>query len=184
MLNGIFAAHFERTKSGQITGIKSASIQAQPAAGWLQIIGQDENADENKENHHHHHHHLAATINSGAAQFSGGAASAAAAGASSDDEIMMTMQAKRGQDFMSMEKRLLISTLNKLFFEEVKVNLIERAHEFTDCAYTKHEHREDILMLMQCVRFQLNKLVKIIYKCVSDLTYVYLSASLGCYESI
>lgn len=71
------------------------------------------------------------------------------------------------QEFMCMEKRLLISTLNSLFLDEVKVNLIERAHEFTDCAYTKHEHREDILILLQCVRFQLNKLVKILYKCVS-----------------
>lgn len=66
-----------------------------------------------------------------------------------------------------MDKRQLVRALNSTFLGELKSNLIERLHEFTDCAYTKHEHREQIVALLTCVKFQLNKLVKLIYRLVS-----------------
>lgn len=66
-----------------------------------------------------------------------------------------------------MNKRQLIATLSSLFLGEIRSNLVERAHEFTDCAYTKHEHRESIVLLLNCIKLQLNKLVKLIYRLVS-----------------
>lgn len=68
---------------------------------------------------------------------------------------------------MLMNKRELIGSLNSVFLGELRSVLIERAHEFTDCAYTNHEHRETIMLLLQCVKLQLNKLVKLIYRLVS-----------------
>lgn len=69
--------------------------------------------------------------------------------------------------FMLMNKRQLMANLNSLFLGELKSQLIERAQEFTDCAYTKHERRETILLLLQCIKLQLNKLVKLLYRFVS-----------------
>lgn len=69
--------------------------------------------------------------------------------------------------FMLMNKRQLISTLQEILLTDIKSVLVERAHEFTDCAYTKHEHRETILVLIYCIKLQLSKLVKLIYKLVS-----------------
>lgn len=113
--------------------------------------------DSDKENHHLRSSSITLAKPPEAAPFSGGG------------PVVVATKRRPHEEFMCMERRLLISTLNELFLDQVKVNLIERAHEFTDCAYTKHEHREDILMLLQCIRFQLNKLVKILYKCVSSL---------------
>lgn len=70
-------------------------------------------------------------------------------------------------NFMLMNKRQLINALHSILMTDIKSVLVERAHEFTDCAYTKHEHREAILVLMYCIKMQLNKLVKLIYKLVS-----------------
>ncbi|KAG9510680.1 Alpha-catulin, partial [Fragariocoptes setiger] len=38
--------------------------------------------------------------------------------------------------------------------------LLERTHDFTDCAYTSHEHRQNILMLVDCIKAQINHIVK------------------------
>lgn len=69
-----------------------------------------------------------------------------------------------------MSKRQLIDALTSTFLGDLKTELIERVHEFTDCAYTKHEHRETILQLVQCIKLQLNKLVKLTYRMVSQPT--------------
>lgn len=66
-----------------------------------------------------------------------------------------------------MNKSQLVQALNVAFLGELKQNLVERLHEFTDCAYTKHEHRESIVSLLSCIKFQLHKLVKLIYRLVS-----------------
>lgn len=66
-----------------------------------------------------------------------------------------------------MNKRQLVAALNLVFLGELKQNLVERLHEFTDCAYTKHEHRETILSLLASIKFILNKFVKLIYRLVS-----------------
>lgn len=71
-------------------------------------------------------------------------------------------------DAMLMNKRQLIDSLTCAFLGDLRTELVERVHEFTDCAYTKHEHRETIIQLVQCIKLQLNKLVKLIYRMVSD----------------
>lgn len=76
--------------------------------------------------------------------------------------------ARPALNFLLMNRRQIISILNGLFLSELKSNLIERAHEFTDCAYTKHEHRETILLLIDCIKLLLNKLVKLLYRLVSS----------------
>ena len=38
--------------------------------------------------------------------------------------------------------------------------IVERAHDFTDSAYTSHEHRETILLLCERARVQLNQLMR------------------------
>lgn len=70
--------------------------------------------------------------------------------------------------FMLMNKRQLVDALNGLFLSQLKSNLVERCHEFTDCPYTSHEHRENIVLLLHCIKLQLNKLVKHIYRLVSQ----------------
>lgn len=70
--------------------------------------------------------------------------------------------------FMLMSKRQLVDALNSLFLSKLKSNLVERCHEFTDCPYTSHEHRENIVLLLHCIKLQLNKLVKLIYRLVSQ----------------
>lgn len=74
-----------------------------------------------------------------------------------------------------MDKRQLVRALNATFLGALKSNLIERLHEFTDCAYTKHEHRQTLLALLGCIKFQLHRFVKLIYRLVSG---VFLSALL------
>lgn len=71
------------------------------------------------------------------------------------------------RDSLLINKRQLINSLNSAFLGEAKTNLIERVHEFTDSAYTKHEHREIIVLLLQCIKMLLNRFVKLLYKLVS-----------------
>lgn len=70
-------------------------------------------------------------------------------------------------DAIIMDKRQLIDALTSTFLGKLKSSLVERVQEFTDCAYTKHENRETILQLVQCIKLQLNKLVKLLYRLVS-----------------
>lgn len=76
-------------------------------------------------------------------------------------------QTTNGPDAIIMDKRQLIDALTSTFLGKLKSSLVERVQEFTDCAYTKHENREIILQLVQCLKLQLNKLVKLLYKLVS-----------------
>ena len=73
----------------------------------------------------------------------------------------------RPRSVLLMDKRQLVRALNATFLGELKSQLVERLHEFTDCAYTKHEHRESIVSLLACIKLQLNRLVKLIYRLVS-----------------
>lgn len=84
---------------------------------------------------------------------------------SADSKVQQ--QQAGGSNMLLMNKRQLVRALNAVFLGEVKIGLTERVHEFTDCPYTRHEHRENILSLLQSIRFQLNKLVKLLYKLVS-----------------
>lgn len=81
-------------------------------------------------------------------------------------------------NFMLMNKRQLINTLHSILLVDIKSVLVERTHEFTDCAYTKHEHRESILVLMYCIKMQLARLVKLIYRLVSSRACLFLAAPL------
>lgn len=73
---------------------------------------------------------------------------------------------QRGQvvSLLLMGKRELIARLSATYLGSLRASLIERVHEFTDCAYTRPERRESILKLLQCIKHQLNRLVKLIYK--------------------
>lgn len=66
-----------------------------------------------------------------------------------------------------MNKRQLVRALNVTFLGDAKQNLVERLHEFTDCAYTNHERRERIVSLLAGIKFLMNKFVKLIYRLVS-----------------
>lgn len=72
-----------------------------------------------------------------------------------------------GAHFMLMARRELFASLNSIFLGDLRANLIERVQEFTDCAYTSHEHRETILLLLNCIKLQLAKLVRLLHKLVS-----------------
>lgn len=65
------------------------------------------------------------------------------------------------------DKRQLMAALNSALLGEAKLSLVERVHEFTDCAYTKHEHRETIILLLHCIKLHLSRLVKHVYRSVS-----------------
>jgi len=71
------------------------------------------------------------------------------------------------QPVLLMDKRQLVQALNESFLGELRGNLVERLHEFTDCPYVKHEHRQLIVSLLTCVKVLLNKFVKLIYRLVS-----------------
>lgn len=87
----------------------------------------------------------------------------AAAAAGSNSDILTS------RDLLLINKRQLINSLNSTFLGQTKTNLIERAHEFTDCPYMKHEHRESIVLLLHCVKILLNKFVRLLYKLVSEI---------------
>lgn len=106
-------------------------------------------------------------------QFSSAAANAAKLGARPGNSnkgstcIDLLSVPPQAASALLMSKRQLVKALNGLFLADVKTNLTERVQEFTDCPYTKHEHRETIITLLQCIKFQLNKFVKLIYRLVS-----------------
>lgn len=66
-----------------------------------------------------------------------------------------------------MSKRQLVNALAETLLGEARANLVQCLHEFTDCAYTKHEQRESIVNSVQCIKLILNRLVKLIYRMVS-----------------
>lgn len=120
-------------------------------------------------------HHLATAPTATATAASGPGGSSRTGGrqvaggepAEAAEEKENQFQLDRQASLMLMSKRQLVASLNCVFLGELKANLIERAHEFTDCAYTKHEHRETIVLLLAALKLLLNKLVKLLYQLVS-----------------
>lgn len=84
-----------------------------------------------------------------------------------DKENNVDMSKVNSHNIMLLNKRQLVNVLNTIFLGDIRNEFIDRIYEFTDCPYTNHEHRELILQLLQCIKIQLNKLVKTLYRLVS-----------------
>lgn len=82
-----------------------------------------------------------------AAQWEAGTALGALRGLSSQ---VRAARARGGAD--SSRRRALAATLRAL---------VERTHDFTDSAYTSHEHRQRILMLAERIAYELERLVAV-----------------------
>lgn len=63
---------------------------------------------------------------------------------------MRAARARGGAD--APQRRALASTLRAL---------VERTHDFTDSAYTKHMHRQRILALAERIAYELERLVDV-----------------------
>lgn len=63
---------------------------------------------------------------------------------------MRTARARGGAD--ATRRRALAGTLRAL---------VERTHDFTDSAYTSHEHRQRILALAERIAYELERLVAV-----------------------
>lgn len=70
---------------------------------------------------------------------------------------MRTARARGGAD--AVRRRALASTLRAL---------VERTHDFTDSAYTSHDHRQRILALAERIAYELERLVAVAVSLVSE----------------
>lgn len=88
-----------------------------------------------------------------AAQWEAGTALGALRGLTSQ---VRAARARGGAD--ATRRRALASTLRAL---------VERTHDFTDSAYTSHEHRQRILTLAERIAYELERLVTVAVSVVS-----------------
>ena len=58
-------------------------------------------------------------------------------------------------------------------------SITERTHDFTDSAYTSHEHRENILLLCDRVKLELNHLHRVGVQVVSSKQSDFLDSWVG-----
>jgi alpha-catulin len=58
--------------------------------------------------------------------------------------------------------------------------LIERTQDFTDSAYTKHEHREKILLLADQAKLQLNQVIQF-DSCIVSVKFPLMNAPKSCF---
>lgn len=59
-----------------------------------------------------------------------------------------------------MTRLTFITASTKESLSEAAESIFEQTQDFTDSAYTTHEHRENILVLCTQVKFQLNQLLE------------------------
>ncbi|XP_022186503.2 alpha-catulin isoform X2 [Nilaparvata lugens] len=65
------------------------------------------------------------------------------------------------ESLVDMTRMTLLTPTTKESLSAALDTIVERTQDFTDSAYTSHEHRENILMLCDRVKLQLNQLLRV-----------------------
>lgn len=73
------------------------------------------------------------------------------------------VRAARSRGADASRRRALAGTLRAL---------VERTHDFTDSAYTKHEHRQQILSLAERIAYELERLVVVTVNVVRNRNFI------------
>lgn len=76
------------------------------------------------------------------------------------------------ENIVEMTKMTLLTPTTKESLTAAIDAIIERTQDFTDSAYTSHEHRENILLLCDRVRLELNQLLRVGITLVSFLIFI------------
>ncbi|KDR21554.1 alpha-catulin isoform X2 [Zootermopsis nevadensis] len=85
-------------------------------------------------------------------------------GANEDDwEVSRTVSGalKQLEDLVEMTRLTLLGPDSKERLTQALDTIVERTQDFTDSAYTSHEHRENILLLCDRAKLELNKLLRV-----------------------
>ncbi|PSN52400.1 Alpha-catulin [Blattella germanica] len=85
-------------------------------------------------------------------------------GASEDDwEVSRTVSGalKQLEDLVEMTRLTLLGPDSKERLTQALDTIVERTQDFTDSAYTSHEHRENILLLCDRAKLELNQLLRV-----------------------
>lgn len=65
------------------------------------------------------------------------------------------------ENLVEMTKMTLLTPTTKDSLTSAVDTIVERTQDFTDSAYTSHEHRENILLLCDRVKLELNQLLRV-----------------------
>lgn len=77
------------------------------------------------------------------------------------DEGQTLSEALRNLDSLIEMTRLTLTLADKGGLNRAFELLVERTEDVTDCPYTSHEHRENIILLCERIKIQLEQLVRI-----------------------
>ncbi|GFG30469.1 hypothetical protein Cfor_09311 [Coptotermes formosanus] len=80
-----------------------------------------------------------------------------------DWEVSRTVSAslKQFEDLVEMTRLTLLGPDSKERLTQALDTIVERTQDFTDSAYTSHEHRENILLLCDRAKLELNQLLRV-----------------------
>lgn len=76
---------------------------------------------------------------------------------------------KHFEDLVEMTRLTLLGPGCKERLSSALDTIVERTQDFTDSAYTSHEHRENILLLCDRTKLELNQLLRVGVSLVSNL---------------
>lgn len=82
-------------------------------------------------------------------------------GATIKDEGQTLSEVLRNLDSLIEMTRLTLTLADKDSLNRAVDMVIDRTQDFTDSAYTTHEHRENIILLCERIKIQLEQLVRI-----------------------
>lgn len=68
---------------------------------------------------------------------------------------------KQFESLVEMSRLTFVTLQTKEGLTSALESIIERTQDFTDSAYTRHEHRENILMLCDKVKMELSTLLRV-----------------------
>jgi len=80
-----------------------------------------------------------------------------------DWEVSRTVSGslKQFEDLVEMTRLTLLGPDSKERLTQALDTIVERTQDFTDSAYTSHEHRENILLLCDRAKLELNQLLRV-----------------------
>jgi len=80
-----------------------------------------------------------------------------------DWEVSRTVSGslKQFEDLVEMTRLTLLEPDSKERLTQALDTIVERTQDFTDSAYTSHEHRENILLLCDRAKLELNQLLRV-----------------------
>jgi hypothetical protein len=89
-----------------------------------------------------------------------------------DWEVSRTVSGslKQFEDLVEMTRLTLLGPDSKERLTQALDTIVERTQDFTDSAYTSHEHRENILLLCDRAKLELNQLLRVGVSLVSAQT--------------